>query len=215
MKYFASKKYKVVCREDCFYVKNIKQENLLEYNSLFGAIVDGCRPCKHCVTKHSVSEIENTVYDLLNPTQPALDVNDLGYKRAYNLLKSYFAAVVSKSMRRKCAYRKLTQADWNFVIKIDDDNYVLCYWNPDSNAGGQIVECHFDNEMAQRILNGEELMGVLAEGNQYLSDIDSIYLFKTSFDILHFIEDYLKRDDGLVCYDVNDFCKKVLSQKSI
>ena len=69
--------------------------------------------------------------------------------------------------------------------------------------------------MAKRILDGEELMDVLAEGNQYLSDIDSIYLFKTSFDILRFIEDYQKNDNGLVCYDVNDFCRKVLNLKSI
>lgn len=49
MKYYASKKYKIVCREDCYHVHNIKPANLISYVSLADAIKDGCRPCKHCL----------------------------------------------------------------------------------------------------------------------------------------------------------------------
>jgi len=49
MKYYASKRYRVVCKEDCYHVKNIKPENIVEYITLEDAIADGCRPCKHCL----------------------------------------------------------------------------------------------------------------------------------------------------------------------
>jgi methylphosphotriester-DNA--protein-cysteine methyltransferase len=47
--YFASKKYKIVCKEGCSHIKNILGRNLLIYKSLEEAIKDGCRPCKHCL----------------------------------------------------------------------------------------------------------------------------------------------------------------------
>jgi methylphosphotriester-DNA--protein-cysteine methyltransferase len=46
--FYASKKYKIVCKEDCFHVNNIKEKNLIVYESLNDALKDGCRPCKHC-----------------------------------------------------------------------------------------------------------------------------------------------------------------------
>jgi len=49
MKYYASKRYKVVCKKGCYHVKNIKPENIVEYITLEEAIDDGCRPCKHCL----------------------------------------------------------------------------------------------------------------------------------------------------------------------
>ena len=48
IKYYASKAYKIVCKESCYHVNNIKDENKLVYNSLEEAIADGCRSCKHC-----------------------------------------------------------------------------------------------------------------------------------------------------------------------
>lgn len=48
MRYVCSKKYKILCREDCYHVKNIKEENKVWFNSVKDGISFGCRPCKHC-----------------------------------------------------------------------------------------------------------------------------------------------------------------------
>lgn len=54
--FFAGKGHKVVCAGDCYHVKNIKKENALVYISLEAAMMDGCRPCKHCNGKHKEEE---------------------------------------------------------------------------------------------------------------------------------------------------------------
>ena len=48
MKYVCSKKYKILCKEDCYHVKNIKPENMVWFNTYEDGIKYGCRPCKHC-----------------------------------------------------------------------------------------------------------------------------------------------------------------------
>ena len=54
--FFAGKGHKIVCAGDCYHVKNIKKENALVYISLEAAMMDGCRPCKHCHGKHKEEE---------------------------------------------------------------------------------------------------------------------------------------------------------------
>lgn len=54
--FFAGKGHKIVCAGDCYHVKNIKKENALVYPSLEDAMLDGCRPCKHCHGKHKEEE---------------------------------------------------------------------------------------------------------------------------------------------------------------
>lgn len=46
--FYASKNYKVVCKDSCFHVNNIVDKNKLEYETLDQALNDGCRKCKHC-----------------------------------------------------------------------------------------------------------------------------------------------------------------------
>lgn len=48
IKYYASREYKIVCKESCYHVNNINDANKLVYSSLEEAIADDCRPCKHC-----------------------------------------------------------------------------------------------------------------------------------------------------------------------
>ena len=48
MKYVCSKKYKILCKEDCYHVKNIKPENVVWFDTFNQGIEYGCRPCKHC-----------------------------------------------------------------------------------------------------------------------------------------------------------------------
>ena len=74
--------------------------------------------------------------------------------------------------------------DYNFVFSCGPDYHFLYYYNGDSNEGGQIVECQFDDEMAQRMINGEEIMDVLAEQTQYLSDINTDHFFHSVYDLV-------------------------------
>ena len=48
MRYVSSNKYKTLCREDCYHVKNIKEENKVWFDTLQEGIDYGCRLCKHC-----------------------------------------------------------------------------------------------------------------------------------------------------------------------
>lgn len=65
----------------------------------------------------------------------------------------------------------------DFFLYYDGSYFTVYYYNPDSNSGGQIVECTFNDEMAKRILEGESFTNVLAEREQYLYDIDTISFF--------------------------------------
>lgn len=49
MRYVCSKKYKVLCKEDCFHVKNMKEENKVWFDTIEEGLNYGCRPCKHCL----------------------------------------------------------------------------------------------------------------------------------------------------------------------
>ena len=49
MKYVCSKKYKILCKKDCYHVKNIKEENRIWFDTIDEAIKCGCKPCKHCM----------------------------------------------------------------------------------------------------------------------------------------------------------------------
>lgn len=49
MKYVCSKKYKILCKENCYHVKNIKEENKVWFDTVKAGLAFGCRPCKHCL----------------------------------------------------------------------------------------------------------------------------------------------------------------------
>lgn len=49
MKYVCTKKYKILCKEDCFHVKNMKEENMIWFDTVKEGFEYGCRPCKHCM----------------------------------------------------------------------------------------------------------------------------------------------------------------------
>ena len=48
MRYVCSKNYKILCKEDCYHVKNISPKNKILFNTYEEGIEYGCRPCKHC-----------------------------------------------------------------------------------------------------------------------------------------------------------------------
>ena len=91
----------------------------------------------------------------------------------------------------------------NLFLFYDGDFFTLYYFNPDANCGGSLVECTFDDEMAKRILDGEDLMTVLAERDEYLYDIDTISFFKVLNNLSTSLFDeqfigYASDEDGLL-----------------
>lgn len=42
-----SKNYKILCKEDCYHVKNIKEENKIWFYTVDEVIKCGCKLCKH------------------------------------------------------------------------------------------------------------------------------------------------------------------------
>ena len=48
MRYVCSKNYKILCKEDCYHVKNIKEENKVWFDTVAEGLEYGCRPCKYC-----------------------------------------------------------------------------------------------------------------------------------------------------------------------
>ena len=58
MRYVCSKKYKILCREDCYHVKNIKEENRVWFETIAEGVNYGCRPCKHCKPYEKLTEEE-------------------------------------------------------------------------------------------------------------------------------------------------------------
>ena len=49
MRYVCSKKYKILCREDCYHVKKFKEENKVWFDTIEAGLAFGCRLCKHCL----------------------------------------------------------------------------------------------------------------------------------------------------------------------
>ena len=95
-----------------------------------------------------------------------------------------------------------SRVDPNMIFSDGPDDHAIYYFNPDSVAGGQIVECPFDDEMAQRIFDGEAWIDVVAEKPQYLSDINTVHFFDTVDSLMRDFEDekyvdYAVSDEGV------------------
>lgn len=80
-----------------------------------------------------------------------------------------------------------TNYDPELIFSYGPDDHCIYYFNPDSNAGGQIVKCPFDDDMARRIIDGEDFIDVVAERTQYLADVNHVSFFDT---IEELIDDY-------------------------
>lgn len=84
MKYVCSKKYKILCREDCSHVQNIKEKNRVWFDTISEGIEYGCRPCKHCLrAKIAISNIDwDADASVCLPSTLFIDIN----KNTYSLL---------------------------------------------------------------------------------------------------------------------------------
>lgn len=151
---------------------------------------------------NSLSHFRKRVFSLLDDASdryPTLKVDADPYKKAMEL---------SKLVCRKLTpalYEGLFENDMDLVFEDGSKfNYCLYYYNPDSNCGGQIVQCPFDAEQAAQMVDNEDYMDVLATNTQYLADIDSYHFFETLFDLM---EDYL---NGKCLGDDRDKCFRTI-----
>ena len=106
-----------------------------------------------------------------------LDTKSLSYKKAMQITRSNFPDLFCD-----------LDDGLELIFKDEKYDYVLFYFNPDSNAGGQIVQCPFSNDQAQRMVGNKDYFDVLAENTQYLSDINTISFFDCIFDIAERME---------------------------
>lgn len=96
--------------------------------------------------------------------------------------------------------------DLIFQNRYDKDSFELYYYNPDSNAGGQIVQCSFNREDIPKMINNEDYIDILAEYPQYLSDVDTDFFFGTILELMD------KKIDGLYLgNNINKVCGMLMS----
>ena len=155
----------------------------------------------------ALAELESTekiVYKLLEKAATGngmeLDVENPHYKSAYSLTAEY-------CMHRFPELHEMVfEGDGSEDLFFESGGWEgnLFYYNPDSNAGGQIVHCPLNAEQASRMIGNDDYIDVLAENTQYLSDINTYHFFNTTFGLLsdYINGDYLGNDKDKVCADI-------------
>jgi hypothetical protein len=104
--------------------------------------------------------------------------------------------------------------DPDFVFSKGPDDHYLYYFNPCSNAGGQIVICPFDDEMAKRVIAGEDFIEVAAEAPQYLADINHISFFDTISELIELLKEGNFIGKSTSKEDMISLMKKIVGKKN-
>ena len=143
-------------------------------------------------------DVESIVRKLLNTMPDTLDIESPDYKKIFTLIKGLCSTEFPELHE---AIFENDGIDLIFRDKRNPDWYILYYYNPDSNAGGQIVECPFNKEDALNMVDNEDCLDVLAGHVQYLYDVDSAFFFNCIFDMLEMKQTglYLGNDVDTVC----------------
>lgn len=156
--------------------------------------------------RRDFGKVEDYVYGWLNEQPEVLDVASQEYKENTKLVEGLCNEVfpdLSQAIFGGCDF------DLIFRDRNDIDKYCLYYYNPDANAGGQIVKCEFDNEAVGRMYKGEDYLDVLAEYSQYLNDIDTRHFFDTIFELID-----MKQQELYLGNNVAEFCKAIVQKES-
>ncbi len=179
----------------------------VSYFDVYWAIAD-------CVIEEFVKEkTEKIVEEWLNKYRSSgfaavtdLDIESDEHKGMMALVEKYCS----------CEFQELHDAvfganagvgDLIFRNRNNSEEYELYYYNPDSVAGGQIVNCPFAIEDAPNLIDNSDYFDVLAGHVQYLSDVDTEHFFNTIFDLIE------KKKDGLYLgNDVNEVCREIIAK---
>lgn len=152
------------------------------------------------------SVIEKAVYDWLSQQPRTLDIHSPDYKKIVNLVE-----IVCNEEFPELSESVFGSNDDNFIFR-DRNNpgwYNLYYYNPDSSAGGQIVQCPFNELDAAEMMVNEHFVDVLADRTQYLSDVDTEVFFDTLFELIQ-----MKREGLYLGNNVYDVCREILAEKN-
>lgn len=142
--------------------------------------------------------IREKIYSLLDDTYDEMNVDSDSYKEALRLTKDLCSFEFPDL--HTCLFNN---SDTDLIFADLGGGYKVYYYNPDSNAGGQIVECQLEKVDLKEIMDGEDLMEVLAKYTQYLSDINTVHFFDTIFKLLDMKEQglYIGTDINKLYYD--------------
>ena len=101
-------------------------------------------------------------------------------------------------------------SDDDLLFSYGSDDHAIFYFNPDSCAGGQIVHCPFDNDMARRMIDGEDWVEVVAERTQYLADINHGSFFDTIEELI----DHYKEGSFVGNEDIATMLGKIIPKQN-
>ena len=155
--------------DNCFEIGVLKEEDGVIYSPFFRYVEDEevSWTCKEEL-------LQDVLYE--DPWRKPYCYNP----RSEEYLKGWYNAYITTEKEFPELHEMLFSfSDADMLFSNGSDEHAVYYYNPDSNAGGQIVHCPFDNDMARRIINGEDWINVVAERTQYLSDINHISFFGT------------------------------------
>lgn len=156
------------------------------------------------------AQTAEAVWAHLNDAKVTYDTTHPAYTQAKKLL-----AFICEQQFPELYDAVFQHIDQNLMFSRPDGSFQLVYYNPDSNAGGQIVQCPFDASQAARMQDNDAYLDVLAENTQYLSDIDSEHFFRTVFELLEDKREgrFLGTDLHAVCRGINAPQQEALSGK--
>lgn len=170
-----------------------KESVLLPVVSQARQLEGECMPTEEAVRSQLKQAHANTTYDVTDP--------------AYIQAKALLASICEQQFPELYA-TVFQHVDQDLIFSLPDGRFQLVYYNPDANAGGQIVQCPFDASQAIRMQDNDKYLDVLSENPQYLSDIDTDHFFRTVFDLLD-----AKREDQYLGSDIKVVCRNIHTQQ--
>lgn len=165
-------------------IKRAKANNLFEMCLKEGVLKEEDEkifsPWFHCVDGEYVewASRDALINDLVSQ-ETWLDQTTFNPRSEEYLRKWYVTHQKTRDIFPELHEMLFTDKDPTLIFSEGNGYHYAYYFNPDSNAGGTIVECSFDNDMAHRIKNGKDFINVVAERTQYLSDINADFFFNT------------------------------------
>ena len=141
----------------------------------------------------------DAVWSCLDDAKVLYDTSTPAYAQAKKLL----ASMCEKQFPE--LYDTVFQhVDQDLIFFVQDGHFQLVYYNPDAEAGGQLVQCPFTASQTTRMQDKDAYLDVLAENTQYLSDINTAHFFRTVFSLLDAKKEgrFLGTDVHAICSDI-------------
>lgn len=146
---------------------------------------------------------DKAVWSYLDDAKITYDTTHPAYTQAKKLLAS-----ICEQQFPELYDAIFQHVDQNLIFSRPDGSFQLVYYNPDSDAGGQIIQCPFDASQAFRMQDNDAYLDILSENTQYLSDIDNEHFFRIIFELLE-----ARREDRFLGTDIHAVCRGITAQQ--